>query len=167
MADGFPFHCGVAKIEAVSPHQGQGAWGSANRLEPGRSQSGCTSIFLRFLLHWRAFHRAIGTKDAAVARLWFENNATPLALVEELAGCGWHDFLLAIAAVWAGQDRVEFGVRVGHCGLRVLVVLEGILYRRSCSNSGEFQPGRMPALGAASILELVDGKYNTWGPDLI
>jgi hypothetical protein len=60
-----------------------------------------------FILHWRAFHRTIRTKDAAVARLRTQQRLAARAFTKKLARIGRHCFSLGEAANRAHQHRFE------------------------------------------------------------
>jgi hypothetical protein len=58
-------------------------------------------------LNRRTFHRAIGTEHATIARLRPEQRSALLALVEELAGIGRHDFRFRVPATRTGYRRAQ------------------------------------------------------------
>ena len=63
--------------------------------------SGTTAAI--FILHRGTLHRTVGTKDAAVARLWAQHSLAVRAFVEKLAGVGRHRFSFSEAAKGAHQ----------------------------------------------------------------
>lgn len=68
---------------------------------------------LALKLDRRAGDRTKRAEHAAISRFRAQQRATALALVEELAGIGWHFLGLSIAALWAGYLRAPCGVH-GH-----------------------------------------------------
>jgi hypothetical protein len=58
-------------------------------------------------LHRWTFHRTVGAKDAAVARLRAQQRLTVRAFVEKLAGVGRHCFALRESANRAHQHRFK------------------------------------------------------------
>jgi hypothetical protein len=58
---------------------------------------------MTFVLHGRAFHRTVRSKDAAVARLRTQQRFALGALVEELTGVGRHRFTFSEAASGAHE----------------------------------------------------------------
>jgi hypothetical protein len=66
-------------------------------------------------LDWRAWHRAVGTEDAAIARLWPQHHATPSALEEIDAGIDGHCLRVTSAAGGAGQLGAEQRHSRGFC----------------------------------------------------
>jgi hypothetical protein len=57
------------------------------------------------VLHRGTLHRTVGTKDAAVARLWSQHSLAAIAFVKKTAGVGRHLFALGEAANRAHQHR--------------------------------------------------------------
>jgi hypothetical protein len=55
------------------------------------------------LLDRRAFDGAIGTENAAIPRIGFEQRSTAFALIEKLASISRHGFGSGIATVRAGN----------------------------------------------------------------
>lgn len=62
------------------------------------------SATILLLLNRRAWDRAIGTVDAAIALFGLKHRTTVRALVEELARIGGHLLLFGMAAVRTGED---------------------------------------------------------------
>ena len=54
-------------------------------------------------LHRRTLYRTVGTKNAAVPRLWPEHGLAVSAFVKKLTGVSWHRFTLGEAADRAHQ----------------------------------------------------------------
>jgi hypothetical protein len=65
-----------------------------------KSASGAARFLL---LNGWAFDRAKGAEHAAIPGIWFEQRSTALALIEKLAGIGWHYFRFGMSATWAGE----------------------------------------------------------------
>jgi hypothetical protein len=63
-----------------------------------------------------AFHRPVGAKNAAIARLWLEQNFAVLAFVKPLTGVSRHLFNNRISATGTRDQRFDLdgGVRYGH-----------------------------------------------------
>jgi hypothetical protein len=91
LSDGLGVKCGV-KCAAM-------------RLGPGRG-AGFNAATTR-LLDGRAFDRAKGTEDAAVAGLGPKQDMTIGALVEEEARIDGHGFGCHEAALWTSEDRLQ------------------------------------------------------------
>ena len=70
---------------------------------------------MTFVLHGRAFHRTVRTKDAAVARLRTQQRFALGALVEELTGVGRHRFTFSEAA--SGAHELGFKKNFAHTQL--------------------------------------------------
>jgi hypothetical protein len=58
-------------------------------------------------LHRWTFHRTVGAKDAAIARLRTQQRLTVKAFVEKLACVGRHCFALRETASWAHEHRFK------------------------------------------------------------
>src|ERR1043166_8513147 len=59
----------------------------------------------------RTRHGAVGTKHATIAPFGLQPDATPLAVIEELASIGWHEFDRLVPALWTGERRLQFHLR--------------------------------------------------------
>ncbi len=66
-------------------------------------------MFFCFLYRWTR-HITVRAEDAAVPRLWLEQGAAALALMEELAGVRWHCF----GRLMATARACERGLKL-HC----------------------------------------------------
>ena len=66
------------------------------------SYSGCTTDAI-LALHRGTLYRTVGTKNAAIPRLWPEQVPAVSAFVKKLTGVAWHRFALGEAANWAHQ----------------------------------------------------------------
>jgi hypothetical protein len=64
------------------------------------------------LLHGRAPDRSVGTKDAAISRLWAKQGLATRAFVKVDAGVGGHDFGARRAALRTGQDGFQNDLRI-------------------------------------------------------
>jgi hypothetical protein len=58
-------------------------------------------------LDWRTRHRSVGAKYATIAGLRFEPFAATLAVIKELTGIGGHLLRRLMAALWAGERRLQ------------------------------------------------------------
>src|SRR5438128_2167674 len=59
----------------------------------------------------RTRHGAVGTKHATIALFGLQPDATPLAVIEELASIGWHEFDRLVSALWTSERRLQFHLR--------------------------------------------------------
>ena len=55
----------------------------------------------------RTLHAAVGTKNATVTGIWFDQVLTGFTLVEPLAGVCGHDFTFSVPASRAGNLRFQ------------------------------------------------------------
>ena len=79
------------------------AGGAADAEPLAERCEGCRSSTASASLNRRAWHRAVGAKHAAVARLGLQPLAASLAVIEELAGVGGHPLGGGVAALRAGD----------------------------------------------------------------
>ncbi len=63
-----------------------------------------TTSLLAILLDRRARHGPVRTEHAAIARLGLKAGSAALAVVEKLAGIGWHRFNRGVGAMGAGDS---------------------------------------------------------------
>ncbi len=85
------------------PHRPVIAGGAADAEPLAERCEGCRSSTASASLNRRAWHRAVGAKHAAVARLGLQPLAASLAVIEELAGVGGHPLGGGVAALRAGD----------------------------------------------------------------
>ena len=69
---------------------------------------GAATTLPAVFLDWRAWHRTIGTEDAAVARLGLDDLVATSAVVKPLAGVRWHFLGLRKPAQGACNSRSKF-----------------------------------------------------------
>ena len=79
------------------------AGGAADAEPLAERCEGCRSSTASASLNRRAWHRAVGAKHPAVARLGLQPLAASLAVIEELAGVGGHPLGGGLAALRAGD----------------------------------------------------------------
>lgn len=63
------------------------------------------SVFGAGFLYRRAGDVAVGTEDTAIAGKGLQDGAASFAIIEKLAGIGWHGFRFDMATLRAGQRR--------------------------------------------------------------
>lgn len=87
---------GLLRMYDAPTPDGYAGWKIAPR-------STAASAPLARFLNRRARHGAVGTVNTTIAGFRFEHSVALLALVEPLAGIGWHRLVFAMPAIGACQ----------------------------------------------------------------
>lgn len=68
----------------------------------------CAASGIRSLkLYGRARHRRVGAENTTIASFWSQNHPAACAIIEKLAGIGWHNLGLCGAASRTGDRRFK------------------------------------------------------------